>query len=58
MSMGRFDELLRHIQPLRPEKATAGNYILSGPITAIAVRINATHSYFLEVRVKLWRRGP
>ena len=27
-----------------PEKATAGNYVLSGPITALAVRINATRS--------------
>ena len=44
MSTGRFDELLRRIQPLRPEKATAGNYVLSGPITALAVHVNATRS--------------
>ena len=44
MSMGRFDELLRRVQPLRLEKATAGNYVLSGPITALTVRVNATCS--------------
>ena len=38
MSMGRFDELLHCVQPLKPEKATVGNYILRGPITAL-VRI-------------------
>ena len=30
------NELLRRVQPLRPEKATAGNYVLHGPITALA----------------------
>ena len=39
MSTGRFDELLRHVQPLRPEKATVSqmnaNYVLSRPITAL-----------------------
>jgi len=44
MPTGRFDELIRRIQPLRPEKATAGNDLLSGPITALAVCINSTSS--------------
>ena len=39
MSTGRFYELLRRIQPLRPEKATAGNDILSRPITALTRRV-------------------
>ena len=44
MSTGRFDEFLRRIQPLRLEKATAGNYVLSGPITALTARVYATCS--------------
>ena len=44
MSTGQFAELLHRIQPLRPEKATAENYVLSGPITALAVRVNSMRS--------------
>ena len=55
MPTGRFDELLRRIQPLGPEKATAGKYVLSGPITALTARVNATWG---EVHVWLRRRGP
>jgi len=44
MSKGRFDELLRRVQPLRPEKATAGNYLLSGPITALTVPVISRRS--------------
>ena len=44
MSTGRFEELLRRVQPLRPEKATAGNYVLSGPITALTARVYVTCS--------------
>ena len=37
----------RHLQPLR-------NYVLSGPITALTVRVNATRSSnFLEVHIRL-----
>ena len=38
------NELLRRIQPLRPEKATARNYFLTGPITALTARVYATCS--------------
>jgi len=44
MSTGRFDELLRRIQPLIPEKATAGFYVLSGPMTALTACVYATCS--------------
>ena len=37
-------ECLRRIQPLRPEKVTAGNYVLSGPITALTARVYTTCS--------------
>ena len=36
--------LLRRKQPLRPEKATAGNYVLSGPITALTACVYVTCS--------------
>ena len=43
MSTGRFDELLRRIQPLRPEKATA-EITFCADQSILAVRINATRS--------------
>ena len=57
-STSRLDELLRRVQPFRPEKARAGNYVLSGPITALKVDVlefflRCMSGYGVEVHVEM-----